>query len=194
MKANPTTPSLLDVILKRRFGFIAPSIRRIIKLDEHLVPGQERLVESIRILIDIHREMILGRNALEPFKRRSHVGFVLVSAFRQDQGAKSVCFVLGRGRQGSQGQKPGRPCDRRDCLEEVRFHSEDVAASACRNQAACGSHCSVQRHSLPFACILKSIPEPSGLPSLPVMPLEIPPRPEPWPKFELIYGTFFCPN
>src|ERR1700761_9042841 len=63
-----------------------------------------------------------------------------------------------------------------------------VAATACRNQAAWGIHCSVQRHSFPPALIWNSIPEPSRWPSLPVIPLEMPPVSEPWPNIEFMCG------
>jgi hypothetical protein len=54
-----------------------------------------------------------------------------------------------------------------------------IAVTAARNHPECGIHCSLHLHSLPLSSILKSMPDPSPCPSLPDMPFEIPPTPEP---------------
>src|SRR5580658_6939006 len=97
MQTNPSTTALFDVILKGGLGFVAPAVRRIIKLNKDLILGEEGLVELIRIFKNIHRKMLLRGGALEPFEGRHDEGFMLVSAFRQNQGAKSVCLVSSEG-------------------------------------------------------------------------------------------------
>jgi hypothetical protein len=68
---------------------------------------------------------------------------VLISAFREDQSVKLVCVALPEGGKGRQRQNSDRYQDRSERLKDIYSHFEDIAATARRNQAPRGIHCSV---------------------------------------------------
>ncbi len=61
---------------------------------------------------------------------------MLVPALRQNQGVEAVGFVLRQGWNGGQGQNTDGERGRAVVSKMFSFHCDDIAVTACKNQAA----------------------------------------------------------
>src|SRR5260370_21010656 len=66
MKSDPSSFAFLDVLLECRYCGRCPGVRRIVQLNEELVPRKKCIFDLFRVVDVVHRKIVGNRFFLKP--------------------------------------------------------------------------------------------------------------------------------
>ena len=82
VKSDPSPAPLLDVVAEGFHGCGFPRIRRVVQLNKQLVLRQERLIDLVRVLDVVDREIVLNRLFSQPYLGGINERLVDTASFR----------------------------------------------------------------------------------------------------------------